>query len=549
MPAIIVYLIKLSISLGVIWLFYQLLLRRLTFYNWNRWYLLGYSFLSFFIPLINIGVFVSDDTLRGSEMIRYLSLLGSGVARVDPAAASRQAVLMLVWSITQAVLVGGMLFGLIRMVARWLSLRKVRQTARLIENTGIMIYQVDKPILPFSFGNAIYINRHLHTDREWADIILHEYVHVRQRHTIDILVGELLCVVNWYNPFAWLIRHSIRQNLEFIADSKVLEEGLDKKSYQYHLLKVVGAPAYRLANNFNFSSLKKRIIMMNSIKSTRLHLVKFLFIFPLLAVLLVAFRGQHTLNDKIISNTNASSGKSIVTSGQPEQLLRLISLHKKVAGRSSGHNPAMSKDTVPVRIGSLLLMDTAKRGEGLSDPLFFVDGVPASKAILAKLNPSDIVSINVLKDEDAVKAYGEQGRKGVVQISTKGQTQTTGKSDTSQVRIMIVSPNSRDTGHSISTVVFANKDEAAKIKDELLASKDQQAKIKNEHELSSLRLRPLNQRLILLDGKEISEEEMKKLDPNKIESMNVWKGDQAVLRYGDKGKNGAVILISKKTGD
>jgi len=131
-------------------------------------------------------------------------------------------------------------------------------------------------------------------EKEWSAIILHEYVHIRQRHTLDILLAELCCALNWYNPFAWLIRHAIRQNLEFIADSKVLEKGLDKKGYQYHLLKVIGEPRYRLANNFNFSSLKKRIIMMNKIRSARLHLVKFLFLLPLFAVLLVAFRSQQS---------------------------------------------------------------------------------------------------------------------------------------------------------------------------------------------------------------------------------------------------------------
>jgi beta-lactamase regulating signal transducer with metallopeptidase domain len=94
-------------------------------------------------------------------------------------------------------------------------------------------------------------------------------VHVRQKHTVDILLAELLTIVNWYNPFVWLIRYSIRQNLEFIADCEVLKKGLDKKSYQYHLLSVMGQVEYKLANNFNFSSLKKRIVMMNKLRSAR----------------------------------------------------------------------------------------------------------------------------------------------------------------------------------------------------------------------------------------------------------------------------------------
>ncbi len=175
---------------------------------------------------------------------------------------------------------------------RWLSLVRLRRKATLIGGDGVKIYQVDGPVIPFSFGNAIYINQHLHTEKEWEDIILHEYVHIRQRHTVDILIAELVCIVNWYNPFAWLIRYSIRQNLEFIADQQVLDKGVDRKGYQYHLLKVMGEPRYRLANNFNFSSLKKRIVMMNQMRSAKLHLLKLLFVLPLVTVVLVAFRDR-----------------------------------------------------------------------------------------------------------------------------------------------------------------------------------------------------------------------------------------------------------------
>jgi hypothetical protein len=190
------------------------------------------------------------------------------------------------------VLAAGSVVLTARMIVRWLSLIRLRRKATLIGGDAVKIYQVDEPVIPFSFGSAIYINQHLHTEKEWEDIVLHEYVHIRQRHTLDILIAELVCIANWYNPFAWLIRYSIRQNLEFIADQQVLDKGVDRKGYQYHLLKVMGEPRYRLANNFNFSSLKKRIVMMNKMRSAKVQLLKLLFLLPLAAVLLVAFRDR-----------------------------------------------------------------------------------------------------------------------------------------------------------------------------------------------------------------------------------------------------------------
>jgi hypothetical protein len=134
----------------------------------------------------------------------------------------------------------------------------------------------------------------MHSETELQEIIRHEYVHVTQRHTIDIIWAEVLCLLNWYNPFAWALRHAIRQNLEFIADNRVVQSGIDKKEYQYLLLKVMGASQFRIVAPFNFSSLKKRIVMMNKLKTAKAHLVKFLFILPLLLVLLVAFRTEQT---------------------------------------------------------------------------------------------------------------------------------------------------------------------------------------------------------------------------------------------------------------
>jgi hypothetical protein len=150
----------------------------------------------------------------------------------------------------------------------------------------------------------------LQDEAELKEIIRHEFVHVKQRHTHDIIWSELLCILNWYNPFVWLIRKAIRQNLEFIADNKVLEQGFDKKKYQYLLLKVTGNNHFSIANQFNLSSLKKRIAMMNKMKSARAQLIKFLFIVPLVAVMLLAFRNEGNKNNSQNNQTSYAPGQT-----------------------------------------------------------------------------------------------------------------------------------------------------------------------------------------------------------------------------------------------
>ena len=293
MPIVPLFLFKLSVSLAIVWCFYQTVLRRLTFHTLNRWYLLGYALLSFVFPFINIGPMLPDGPAGEPVVLEFIPAIGG--VRGDLAAVgavSRPAGLS-VWTVILSVLAVGSALLVARVIVRWVSLVRLRRKARLIAGGAVKIYQVDGPVIPFSFGNAIYINQQLHTEKEWEDIILHEYVHIRQKHTVDILIAELICILNWYNPFAWLIRYSIRQNLEFIADQQVLDKGVDRKGYQYHLLKVMGELRYRLANNFNFSSLKKRIVMMNKMRSAKVQLLKLLFLLPLVVVLLVAFRDRY----------------------------------------------------------------------------------------------------------------------------------------------------------------------------------------------------------------------------------------------------------------
>ncbi|HEY8893217.1 MAG TPA: M56 family metallopeptidase, partial [Niastella sp.] len=284
------YLIKLSISLSIVYLFYQLFLRRLTFYNWNRWYLLIYSLVCFVIPFINVfTIIVERPALRESAFINYIPAITQMTPPANAGTATGTSGIN--WlQVGVVVIVSGMLFMIVRLLLQYYSLYKMRSKAVLLYDENVKLYHINEPVMPFSFGRGIYVNQHQHSEDELKDIIRHEFIHVKQRHSVDILWSELLCILNWYNPFAWLLRHDIRQNLEFIADQQVLQTGLDRKQYQYLLLKVIGVNSFSIATNFNFSSLKRRIAMMNKTQSARVHLTRFLFLLPLLVVVLLAFR-------------------------------------------------------------------------------------------------------------------------------------------------------------------------------------------------------------------------------------------------------------------
>lgn len=288
MPFIFSYLLKLSLSLGVVFLFYHFVLRRLTFYTWNRWYLMGYSLMCFFLPFIDISLALEGSEMKNSPVVNWVPVLGEQIQLNK----DEQRIGLSGWDYALLVLLAGVVVMLIRLGIQLISIHRMRNRSSLISKDGIRVYQVDAPIIPFSFGDSIFINQQQHSSSELEEIIRHEFVHVKQKHSVDILWGELLCLFNWYNPFAWLLKKSIRQNLEFIADRQVLEQGMDRKEYQYLLLKVIGNNHFSIANQFNFSSLKKRIAMMNKLRSTKVHLVKFMFVLPLVSVMLLAFRNE-----------------------------------------------------------------------------------------------------------------------------------------------------------------------------------------------------------------------------------------------------------------
>jgi beta-lactamase regulating signal transducer with metallopeptidase domain len=163
------------------------------------------------------------------------------------------------------------------------------------------LIRINKKIQPFSFFNTIVINPDLYSPQQYEMIYRHEMIHVRQMHNLDIILSELFSILFWINPIAWRLRDTIRQNLEFIVDSTLLNLGTNRKIYQYSLLAInVGNnPQLVMANYFNQSLLKKRIIMMNKKKSPDSFSFHHLLLLPLLVamVLISPLTAQQTTED------------------------------------------------------------------------------------------------------------------------------------------------------------------------------------------------------------------------------------------------------------
>jgi beta-lactamase regulating signal transducer with metallopeptidase domain len=333
MSPFIEYVIKLSLSLFLVSVFYHFVLRKHTFYNWNRWYLLVYSLLAFVIPFIDVENQLKEAKLSDNEVVQIVPVIQHMTSKSHAIQAVDAATIP--FSYTDFLLIlfiaGASVMFILRAISI-ISIFRIRSNSRLISDEGVKVFQVEKNITPFSFGNSIFINKNLHNDSDLKEIMLHEFIHVKQKHTIDIIWSEVLCILNWYNPFAWMLRSAIRQNLEYIADRAVLENGIDAQSYQYLLLKVVGVPEFRIANQFNFSSLKQRIIMMNKMKTARIQLIRFLFVLPLISVLLVAFRSN--IEQQFVQNKNTIYIAGLLVDGETGKRVPEMQLKLEISGEN-----------------------------------------------------------------------------------------------------------------------------------------------------------------------------------------------------------------------
>lgn len=557
MPYIAQYLLKLSISLAVVYLFYALVLRRLTFYTLNRWYLLGYSLISFFIPFVDINPLLERGAWNENMVVQLIPIVGNYKSKHGDSAIPN------IWILLSGILVIGMLIMLTRLLMQYFSLRKIRKRSELISDEQVKIYQVNKMIIPFSFGRSIFINQHQHNEQELQEIIRHEFIHVKQRHTTDILLSELLCLLNWYNPFAWLIRHSIRQNLEFIADHHVLQGGLDRKQYQYLLLKVIGVPAFAITSQFNFSSLKKRIAMMNKMRSAKVHLVKFLFVLPLVTVSLLAFRNAAIKQDILEMTTHATlAATSIETpvqapaypaSAKLMQVMQTDTVPVKLQLRRADSaqvliiQPSVAKDD-----STRIIIDATRNGPGSpirikgtplpTEVLFIVDGEEQQEDVLKTLNPDDIQSISVLKDASSVALYGERGRNGVILVTTKpghGKEQPAPEFTKRPGQLKLITREGSPTTPPPA-------DPKGVIYGQIQRRSDMPKITINGNVLKG---GPSGfAGLIIVDGKPYDSTGFRELDlnPDRIQSINVMKGTDVETIYGSRAKNGVIFITLKK---
>ncbi len=294
------YLLNVNLLLVLGYAAYYWLYRKEGNFQFNRLFLLGIAILVWFIPLFpwsTLSMKPSELTLTAPQFLdAWNSIVPEEVPNLSAITSSEEATATTTinWpSITLSIV--GMIYMAITttlfirfLVSLGALFRLVRRFPREQKEDHVLLH-ADEEISPFSFFKMIILNPKLYQQEQYQLIYQHELVHARQWHNLDILIAELWCILCWFNPLTWKMKRHIRQNLEFIADAEVLKIGINPKVYQYCLLRlnVANNQSIQVANHFNQSLLKKRIIMMNRKKSPDTFSFKHLLLLPLLASMIL----------------------------------------------------------------------------------------------------------------------------------------------------------------------------------------------------------------------------------------------------------------------
>ena len=530
-----VYILKSSLSLAVFYLFYKVMLSRETFHRFNRVVLLLILLLSVVIPLIKLPG--NEALLKNSISLNLEQLIQlAGFSDDTVIAAGADETSNTIWPLFIVIiyLTGVLITMAISAISIMRMAQLIRRTeygARIKTPDGIIIILHKGKIAPFSWMKYIVISENDYNENG-REIVLHENAHIKRRHSADMILCEIVKIVHWFNPAAWLFKQEIKNIHEYQADDAVIKSGIDAATYQLLLIKkAVGDRLYSIANSFNHSKLKNRITMITKKRSTLWSALRVLYVLPLSLFAVAAFASEEIttvmapvsevkIKDfiqadtiKVKKSTSVSGSKqasvndSKQTSGNTIIIKKTdsekVELDTIIIRRSVNDS---TRAIIKTKINTIIYTSdsvknnrvatfSSKNGDSLN-VVVFVDGVEKDTMFIKQIDSKDIKEVKVFRGAKATAEFGEKAKNGVVVITTKG--------------------DSKDSkGEIIRNVAVRVSDRS-------------------------------DNPLYVIDGVVQESSSSKDIDPKSISSIKVLKGEAAIKEYGEKGKNGVIIVNLKK---
>lgn len=530
------YLLLVNLYLGLFFGFYAVFLRRETFFQLNRVYLVASAVLSFLIPGIH-AQWVQDlfITKQVQQTIYHTAVMQYQFQVAGPQKMTIGDVLIYVYGIGAAILAA-------RFVWQLITLNK--------------FMDADKEDSAYSFFNKI------NTGAEDNDVIeAHERAHAGQWHSVDVLLVEALAIINWFNPVVYLYKKAIRHIHEFIADRQALKGGTSKSEYAMLLLsQTFQTPAHSLVNPFfKDSMIKQRIMMLQKDRSNRAVLIKYCLSVPLFILMLIL--SSATVDRSYTIRIISAHAKRLFDSPADPAVIMLDELTKptnKVTVTATAKNTNLKlsvskkKDSTA---SSEITIDEADRMpeyKGGMDDLYKFLGkylrYPAAlreKGIEGRVIVSFIVETDgSLSDIKVLRDIGGGAGDEVVRVLKMTDKWVPGIRNGKVFR----------TGFTIP-IFFALQHEEATAdttaKNSITITGVKGAVSNLTVSLDSTQL--AKKRFLILDGKTpgiyivdgVKVDNIDHLDTKTITSMSVLKGQEYVGQYGQLALNGVIIIKTK----
>ena len=527
MTDFLIYDAKVAVLIAIFYMFYRLMLARETFHRVNRLTLLLTAAASFVLPLCVI-------TLHETVTVEAVPKVLVGDVQMEVAADAGpewwQVLLPAIFIIGIVATLGHTLTSMFRI------LMLIKRSEKHTQPDGITICVTSNDqIQPFSWMRYIVMSRRDYEDGNPA-ILAHERGHIRLRHSWDLLLVDTLTALQWFNPAMWMLRQDLRAIHEYEADGAVLSQGINARQYQYLLIsKAAGIGGYSLANGISHSTLKNRINMMLHKKSERRSLLKLLALIPIVGLALAL--NARTVTDYVYDEP------------QKQQPVK--------KGKKAGTIKVNGQDIKVVEQDDIVTVEgevEAPAQESPADDAFdVVEQMPeypgGPKALMEFLNN------NVQYPAEAEKA-GIQGRVIATFVIEKDGSISNAKVvksvdpllDAEALRVIGAMPNWKpgmQNGKIVRvkyTVPLSfHLDGGGEEIDHLCREDGTIVEIDIEKGDTTI-VRPL----FIVDGKVMDGRKVYSINPKTIERYYMQNGQEAIEKYGDKAKDGVVLITLKK---
>jgi TonB-dependent SusC/RagA subfamily outer membrane receptor len=401
------YLVQVIIASGILYSYYHLVLRNKRFHQYNRFYLLAAVVISVFIPLLQIPVYFTESEQASGVLQIWQSISpGNRIVLNNSTNSSHMIGWRSILLILYIVIIIALIFRLI------FSLKKIRTIIRnnpVEEVQNVHFVNTVEPGTPYSFFRWLFWNQKIELRSDKGEqIFRHEMFHIRQKHSFDLVFMELITAVVWINPFFHLVKKELKAIHEFLAD-RYAADGTEKSTYAELLLMQALKTNQSIVNPFFHNQIKRRIAMIASSSKPGQQYFRKIMALPLLILLtfLLAFTYKTKENKNAVKESvgviigETTTGRAAFPdTGKPKQPPHLILKEVRL------------KDSMPV---------TQQAPAAMS--LVVIDGVVLGSMktgdLDKKIQPNDIESINVLKGSVAIAKYGNKGKNGVLEITTK----------------------------------------------------------------------------------------------------------------------------------